>query len=114
LLGHPAAPLRHSPVAAYPFPDLARVFRGIVQGDTDEPGMQIRLGGQETNPPLLAALQLLKARDDLPHIWAGGKSRTAVMGRAPEDDPRIVKLVNSLDDELIQQRCGGRALASGT
>jgi len=89
------------------------VFCGIVQGDADEAGMQIRLGGQETDPLLLAALQFLKARDDLPHIRAGGESRPAVMGRAPEDDPRIVELVGSLDDELIQQRCGGRALASG-
>jgi hypothetical protein len=89
------------------------VFCGIVQGDADEPGMQIRLGGQEIDPLLFAALQFLKARDDLPHIRAGGKSCPAVMGRAPEDDPRIVELVYSLDDELVQQRCGGRALASG-
>jgi hypothetical protein len=35
------------------------------------------------------------------------------MGRTPEDDSRIVELVDSLDDELIQQCCGGRPLASG-
>jgi hypothetical protein len=108
------ASLRHSPVAPDPFPDPISVFCGIVQGDADEPGMQIRLGGQDTDPSLLAALQFLKARDDLPHIRACGKSRPAVMSRAPEDDPRIVELVDSLDDELIQQRRGGRALASGT
>ncbi len=39
--GHSAASFCHLPVAVDPFPDLTGVFCGIVQGDPDEPGMQI-------------------------------------------------------------------------
>jgi hypothetical protein len=33
--------------------------------------------------------------------------------RTPEDDPGVVELVGFLDDELIQQRGRGYALAGG-
>lgn len=38
----------------------------------------------------LAALQFLQARDNFPHIRAGGQCRTAVMSWSPEDDSRVV------------------------
>jgi hypothetical protein len=33
------------------------------------------------------------------------------MGGASKDDARIVELIDSLNDELIEQCCGGHALA---
>jgi len=42
-----AAPLGHGPVAVDPYADLDGVFRCVIQGDSDEPGVQIRLSGQE-------------------------------------------------------------------
>jgi len=89
------------------------VFCGIVQGEANEPGMQIRLSGKEADPVLLATLQLLQARDNFPHIRACGQRCAAVMGGPPENDSRVVKLAGSLNDELIQQRCSGHALAGG-
>ena len=34
------------------------------------------------------------------------------MSRPAEDDPRVVELVDPLNDELIKQRRGGRALVA--
>ena len=42
-----------------------------------------------------------------------GQCCAAVMSRPPEDDSRIVELVSSLNDELIQQRRSGHALPGG-
>jgi hypothetical protein len=53
----------------------------------DEPGMQIRLGGQQADPVLLAARQLLQPRDNLPHIRASGQCCATVMGRSPKMIP---------------------------
>jgi hypothetical protein len=36
------------------------------------------------------------------------------VSRAPENDPRVVALIDAFDDELIQQRRGAAAFASGT
>jgi hypothetical protein len=44
------------------------VFRRVVQGDADEPGVQIRLSGQEADPLFLASVQFLQARDDFPDV----------------------------------------------
>jgi hypothetical protein len=111
---HRSASLCHVPVAVDPFPDVIWVFCGVVQGDSDEPWVQVRLGGQEANPVFLAAFELLQARDDLPHIGAGGKCRAAVMGRSPEGDSLIVELVDPFDDELVKQCRSGHALAGAT
>ncbi len=75
--------------------------------------MQIRLGGQEADPLFLAAVQFLEARDDFPDVRAGRERGAPVVRGAPEDDPGVVELVDSLDDELIQQRSDGHALAGG-
>jgi hypothetical protein len=58
-----AAPLGHGPVAVDPLADLGGVFRRVIQGDADEPGMQIRLRDQNADPLFLAAVQFLQARD---------------------------------------------------
>ena len=57
------------------------MFRSIIQGNAGKPGMQLRLGGQQADPVLLAALQLLQSRDDLPYVRACGQRRAAIMGR---------------------------------
>ena len=75
--------------------------------------MQIRLSAEKADPLLLRALQLLQARDNLPHIRTSGKCRAAVMGRPPENDSLIVELVDPFHDELIEQCCGGHAFAGG-
>jgi len=108
----PLAPLDSAPITVDSFPGLVCVLRSVVQSDANEPRMQIRLSGQEADPLLLAAFQLLQPRDNLPHIRASGKSRAAVMGRTPEDDSRMVELIDSLDDEPVKQGRGGHALPS--
>ncbi len=67
-----------------------------------------------TSPLLLAAVQFLKACGDLPDVRASGKCGAPVVRWAPEDDPWVVELVDALNDELIKQRGGGHAFASGT
>ena len=109
-----AASLGHGPVAFDPPPNLVWVFSGIVQSDADEPGVQIRLSGQQADSLFLATVQLLQAPDDFPHVRARGKRGAPVVRRAPEDDPGVIELVSPLDDELIQQRGSGHALIGGT
>ena len=62
----------------------------------------------------LTTVQFLQTRDDLPDVRSGGERGTPVMRRTPENDAGVVELVDPLDDELIQQRGGGHALAGGT
>jgi hypothetical protein len=76
--------------------------------------MQIRLGAKQAYSLLLAAVQLLKARDDLPDVRASGESGAPIVCWAPEDDPWVVDLVDALNNELVKQGGGGHALASGT
>ena len=57
--------------------------------------------------------EFLKARDYLPDIRASGKRSAPVVRRTSEDDPGVVKLIDSLSNELIKQGCGGHALAGG-
>ena len=73
--------------------------------------MKIRFRGQEADSLFRTAREILKARDDLPDIRASGKRGAPVVRRTPEDDPGVVKLIDSLGDEPIQQRCGGHTLA---
>jgi hypothetical protein len=89
------------------------VFSGIVESDTNEPGVEIRFRGQEADSLFLAALKLLKARDDLPDVWASGKRSPPVVRRTSESDPWVVKLIDALNDELIKKRCDGHASAGG-
>src|SRR5215467_2174132 len=83
---------------------------GVVQGETDEPRMQLRLVRQETDPLFLAPVKFPQASDNFPHIRADRERGTAVMGRTSEDDSRIVPLLHALNDELIEQRCRAGAL----
>src|ERR1039457_29864 len=113
LLRHAAASLCHGPVSVDPALDLVWVLGGIVEGDADESGMQIRLGAQQADPPFLGAVEFLEAGDDLPDVGAGGECGAAVVRGAPEDDSWVVELINALNDELVKQRGSGHALASG-
>src|SRR6185312_2827101 len=113
LLRRLAASFCHGPVPVDPLSDLVWVFRGIVDCNADEPGMQIRLGVQQADPLFLGAIEFLEAGDDLPDVRAGGECGAAVVRWAPEDDSWVVELINALNDELVEQRGGGHARASG-
>lgn len=73
--------------------------------------MQVGLIAKHADPMLLAAVKLLKASDDLPDVWASGKSGTPIMPGAAKDDPWIVELIDALHDELAKQSGGSHALA---
>ena len=82
-----ATPLGHGPVAVYPFTYLDGVFRCVIQGDADEPGVQIQLSGQEADSLFLVAVQFLQARDDFPDVRAGRERGAPVVRGAPETMP---------------------------
>ncbi len=84
----------------------------IVDGDADEPGMQIRLGAQQADPLLLGAVEFLEACDDLPDVGASGECGAPVVRGATEDDSWVVELIDAFHDELLKQRGGGHALPS--
>jgi hypothetical protein len=63
---------------------------GVVQGNTDQPRMQIRLGAQQADPLLLAAVEFLKAADDLPDVRASGECGTPII-RTPDIVRRIMQ-----------------------
>ena len=71
--------------------------------------MQIRLGAQQADPLLLAAVDFLKARHDLPDVGASGECRTPIVRWAAEDDPWVVELIDALHDELAKQSGGSQA-----
>jgi len=90
------------------------VLGGIVESDANEPWMQIRLSAQQADSLLLAAIEFLKACDDLPDIRTSGKCGAPIVRRASEDDSWVVELIDALNNELVKQCSGGHALASGT
>jgi hypothetical protein len=93
------AALRHETVAVDPSPDLVCVFGGVIQGKTDEPRVEVRFGTQHADALLLGTVQLLQPGNDLPDIRTGGKRRAPIVNRTPENNTRIVELINSLDNE---------------
>ncbi len=76
--------------------------------------MQIRFGAELADALLLGAGEFLKACDDLPNIGASGERGAPIVGWTAENNARVIKLVDALNYELIQQRGGARSLASGT
>ena len=55
------------------------MFGCVIQGDADEPGVQIRLSGQEADSLFLATVQFLQARDDFPDVPAARKRGAPVV-----------------------------------
>jgi hypothetical protein len=100
LLRRGAAAFSYGAIALDPGQDVVRVLGSVVQGQADEP----RLLGQQADPPLFRAVELLQTCNDLPHIWPARQGSPAVVSWSPEHDPRVIPLRHALDDE---QRSSG-------
>jgi hypothetical protein len=77
------AALGHCAVAADPLADFW-VLGGVVEGDANEPRVQVRFFGQQGDALLFCAVQFLEPGDDLPDVRAGGEGGAPVVRRAAD------------------------------
>jgi len=86
--------------------DLGGMAGSELQRGTHQSRVHLGLRSQGRDALLLAALELPQPRHDLPDIRSASKRSTTVMPRTPVHDPRVLKRVDPLDDQSLEQCCG--------
>jgi hypothetical protein len=89
------------------------MLRCVVDGEAEQPGMQLRFLAQRGDAFLGAALELAQPGDHLPHIRSRGERGAPVVGGSAEHDSGEVELLDALDDEPFDERRGADAVLCG-